>query len=188
MDDLQEPQQTLKQTRRRFTILYYLNSDWKPQHGGQLRLFLPSNASTKREQFFDVEPIGDRLVIFDSERVEHEVMPSHVPRRAVTIWLHESKASIQSDRPATAPDNASTSTSTAPLTTHIAQKHRIFIAIPSYRDSELIPTVRGVSPLLSGRISHALPAAALSLQYSCQTAGLVSWRVRTALHRNRASP
>ena len=64
---------------RRVTALVYLNPVWRPEHGGQLRLFLPEGAR-------DVEPIAGRLVVFLSDRVEHGVLPAHADRYAMTAW------------------------------------------------------------------------------------------------------
>jgi hypothetical protein len=36
----------------------------------------------------DVEPLLDRLIIFDSEMVEHEVLPAHHDRYAITCWMY----------------------------------------------------------------------------------------------------
>jgi SM-20-related protein len=69
------------QSNRRVTALYYLNPDWEPSHGGLLRLF-PEGGPV------DVEPTLDRLVVFLSERIEHEVLPAHGPRLALTAWFY----------------------------------------------------------------------------------------------------
>jgi SM-20-related protein len=66
---------------RRATAIYYANPGWRPEHGGCLRLHLPSGP-------LDVAPALDRLVVFLSERVEHEVLPTFAPRLAVTAWFH----------------------------------------------------------------------------------------------------
>ncbi len=66
---------------RRLTAICYLNPEWRPEHGGVLRLHLPSGP-------LDVEPRLDRLVVFRSERVEHEVRPSRAPRYAATAWYY----------------------------------------------------------------------------------------------------
>jgi SM-20-related protein len=63
-----------KSCRRRLTLLVYLNPAWQPEHGGQLRLHLPSpsgGAASKVAR--DIEPIGGRLVVFQSRTLEHEV-------------------------------------------------------------------------------------------------------------------
>ncbi len=64
-------------SRRRVTAIHYLNPAWAPAHGGALRLHAPSH---------DIEPIADRLVVFLSDRIEHEVLPCSAPRFALTAW------------------------------------------------------------------------------------------------------
>lgn len=63
---------------RRMTAIVYLNRDWRPEHGGQLRVH--GNGQV------DLWPLLDRLVVFTSARVEHEVLPSHAERWAMTAW------------------------------------------------------------------------------------------------------
>lgn len=63
---------------RRVTALLYLNPGWQPEHGGHLRLHV--------EPLRDVEPLLNRLVVFSSERIEHEVRPSFASRLAATAW------------------------------------------------------------------------------------------------------
>ena len=65
---------------RRVTAIYYANPGWRPEDGGVLRLHLDGGPH-------DVAPLLDRLLVFLSERVEHEVLPARVPRRAVTAWF-----------------------------------------------------------------------------------------------------
>lgn len=63
---------------RRLTAICYLNPGWTPTHGGQLRLCC--------EPAVELEPRLDRLVVFRSEVIEHEVRPSLADRFAVTAW------------------------------------------------------------------------------------------------------
>jgi len=65
---------------RRVTAIYYANPTWRPGDGGVLRLHLEGGPR-------DVAPLLDRLLVFLSERVEHEVLPAREPRRAVTAWF-----------------------------------------------------------------------------------------------------
>ena len=69
------------QSNRRVTAIYYLNPDWVPEHGGVLRLYPASGP-------VDVAPRLDRLVVFLSERIEHEVLPAHASRLALTAWFY----------------------------------------------------------------------------------------------------
>jgi SM-20-related protein len=65
---------------RRVTAIYYVNPGWRPEDGGALRLHADAGS-------VDVAPLLDRLLLFLSERVEHEVLPARAPRRAVTAWI-----------------------------------------------------------------------------------------------------
>lgn len=64
---------------RLVTAIVYLNAGWRPADGGCLRVFL---GGLER----DIEPLDGRLVLFLSEGLEHEVLPCHAPRFAVTAW------------------------------------------------------------------------------------------------------
>jgi SM-20-related protein len=64
--------------QRRITIIVYLNPHWTTADGGQLRL----------GDGTDIEPVAGRLIVFLSERVEHEVLPAHAPRFAITAWCY----------------------------------------------------------------------------------------------------
>ena len=67
------------------TAIYYLNAGWRPEDGGVLRLHLAGGP-------VDVEPRLDRLAIFLSALVEHEVLPAHTPRLAATGWFYRRSA------------------------------------------------------------------------------------------------
>jgi SM-20-related protein len=66
---------------RRLTAITYLNAAWEPAHGGCLRLFTDAGE-------VDVPPRLDTLVVFLSERLEHEVLPAFAPRLAATAWYY----------------------------------------------------------------------------------------------------
>lgn len=63
------------------SLVLYLNEEWKPEEGGQLRLYLP-NGEVK-----DVEPTGGTLVCFLSHEIEHEVLTSRAKRKSFACWL-----------------------------------------------------------------------------------------------------
>ncbi|KAK5578301.1 hypothetical protein RB653_003257 [Dictyostelium firmibasis] len=79
---------------RRITMIYYVNKDWKNGDGGELRLYTdnPNNINQKesnQNEFIDIEPIADRLLIFLSPFLEHEVLPCNFePRIAITTWIY----------------------------------------------------------------------------------------------------
>ena len=64
---------------RRVTAIWYLNPEWSG--GGELRLHLPGRP-------LDVAPLLDRLVVFLSEKLDHEVLPAAAERWAVTAWYY----------------------------------------------------------------------------------------------------
>jgi len=100
--------------KRKLTAVYYMNAGaWDAAaHGGEIRLYdgLPPDASgggafRSEEAFTDVPPVGDggaadRLLLFWSDLLVHEVLPMHVPaggaaddsdarhhRHTFTLWI-----------------------------------------------------------------------------------------------------
>ena len=71
---------------RKFSFICYLNAeDWKPEYGGELTIYLPqANGS---EQEITVFPLQGRVVVFESQLLEHEVKPVKRPRLSITGWL-----------------------------------------------------------------------------------------------------
>jgi SM-20-related protein len=68
------------QDTRVVTIVLYLNQDWTDADGGQLRIYLDD------ENHIDVTPHGGTLVVFLSNRFEHEVLPAQRERLSLTGW------------------------------------------------------------------------------------------------------
>lgn len=73
-------------SRRKLSVICYLNSDWQEANGGQLALYLPDPAGGAEQQI-TVSPLGGRLVCFESAQLEHEVLPATRERLSVTGWL-----------------------------------------------------------------------------------------------------
>lgn len=65
---------------RKLSIICYLNEDWLPEYGGQLRIWLP-------DKHIDVLPTAGRLVCFRSDLIEHEVLPATKARLSITGWM-----------------------------------------------------------------------------------------------------
>lgn len=65
---------------RKLSIICYLNDVWTEADGGQLRLHL-------KDETKDILPLAGRVVIFESDKIEHEVLTAHKERRSVTGWL-----------------------------------------------------------------------------------------------------
>ena len=72
-------------SRRKLSVVCYLNLDWQPTDGGQLALYLPNADGTERTE--TILPVAGRLVCFESARLEHEVLPATRERLSLTGWL-----------------------------------------------------------------------------------------------------
>jgi SM-20-related protein len=71
-------------SRRRISCVFYLNFHWRSGDGGQLRLYLPG---AEGETPLDILPQAGSLVVFDSQSIEHEVLPALRPRASLAGWL-----------------------------------------------------------------------------------------------------
>ncbi len=65
---------------RMISMIIYLNENWKPGNGGELRIFRDSEDIV-------VEPLARRCVLFRSDIVPHEVLKTEVSRYSLTGWL-----------------------------------------------------------------------------------------------------
>ncbi len=65
---------------RKFSVVTYLNKNWKESDGGMLVLYL-------EDREVRILPEFGKTVIFKSDLIEHEVLPSHRNRYSVTGWL-----------------------------------------------------------------------------------------------------
>ena len=72
-------------SKRKLSVICYLNDAWQPTDGGQLAVYLPQPNGP--EQTMLIDPIGGRLVCFDSGLLEHEVLPATRERLSITGWL-----------------------------------------------------------------------------------------------------
>ena len=73
-------------SRRVLTCVFYANLQWHKGDGGELRLHVGGG------QTLDVQPVANRLLIFWSDALPHEVLPAHSDRYAVSIWFHDMRA------------------------------------------------------------------------------------------------
>ena len=73
---------------RVLSMLIYLNEDWKPGDGGELKIYGPRANTTL------IEPIAKRMVMFKSDTVEHEVLLTQTSRKSITGWLLHQPATI----------------------------------------------------------------------------------------------
>jgi SM-20-related protein len=79
--------------RRVVSIVVYLNENWRPEHGGELRVWkgvpISGRDAPRNRHPIDVEPIGGTLVCFLSREIEHQVLVSHAPRHSFAGWFRE---------------------------------------------------------------------------------------------------
>ncbi len=61
--------------------MLYLNDDWTPAAGGELRIV----DSTGRDR--DIEPLGGRLVYFLTPGREHAVLQTQRDRLSISGWF-----------------------------------------------------------------------------------------------------
>lgn len=66
---------------RLFSMITYLNNDWKEGDGGELSIFHDDG------QTQNVSPTNGKSVFFKSDELEHEVLKTLVPRMSITGWL-----------------------------------------------------------------------------------------------------
>ena len=58
--------------------------EWKPEYGGALVLYPQKNGAEEEVTLF---PYPGRMIIFESQILEHEVKPVKKPRLSITGWL-----------------------------------------------------------------------------------------------------
>ncbi|MEW5674680.1 2OG-Fe(II) oxygenase [Flavobacterium enshiense] len=72
-------------SRRKLSMVCYLNDeDWQDNFGGELTIYKDENG---RETEKNIVPKPGRMVIFESQVLEHEVKPVKQPRLSITGWL-----------------------------------------------------------------------------------------------------
>jgi SM-20-related protein len=64
------------------TTVYYLNSSWREGDGGELVMY-----NLEDEKIRTLNPTGNTLVIFMSEKFPHEVLPAKKRRRSIAGWF-----------------------------------------------------------------------------------------------------
>jgi SM-20-related protein len=70
-------------SHRKLSCVLYLNENWKPEEGGELRFYLSGDGA----EFEDVLPEGGRLAVFLSGRFAHEVLPAKRDRISIAGWF-----------------------------------------------------------------------------------------------------
>ncbi|MEO6346795.1 MAG: 2OG-Fe(II) oxygenase [Aquaticitalea sp.] len=71
--------------RRKLSFVCYLNEHgWLPENGGELVLYLKDQVEETEKVIY---PFPGRVVIFESQIIEHEVKPVNAERLSITGWL-----------------------------------------------------------------------------------------------------
>lgn len=71
--------------RRKLSMVCYLNEEnWQADFGGELTIYTKAEGN---EVALDILPSQGRMVIFESQVLEHEVKPVQQPRLSITGWL-----------------------------------------------------------------------------------------------------
>lgn len=72
--------------RRKLSVVCYLNDEsWKKENGGELTIYTEENGTEKP---IDLFPFPGRVVIFESQELEHEVQQVKNDKRlSITGWL-----------------------------------------------------------------------------------------------------
>jgi SM-20-related protein len=65
---------------RQYTMIFYLNQDWKLGDGGELCVYLSDTGQ-------NISPTKGKGVFFKSSDLEHEVLESNFQRLSITGWL-----------------------------------------------------------------------------------------------------
>lgn len=66
--------------KRQFSMISYLNADWKTADGGELKIYQEDENRT-------ITPTEGKTVFFRSHDLEHEVLVTNARRMSVTGWL-----------------------------------------------------------------------------------------------------
>ena len=91
---IDNPQGLVAGDTRKLTCILYLNPDYKDGDGGELRLLLDNGDETLEK--VDLTPLGGRLLLFWSDEIPHEVLPTapngrpddvSLDRYALTVWI-----------------------------------------------------------------------------------------------------
>lgn len=74
---------------RKLSLVCYLNDeDWLPEYGGELVIYKDGEDDIK------VYPLKGRMVVFESQILEHEVKPVKQERLSITGWLKTRKINL----------------------------------------------------------------------------------------------
>lgn len=75
-----------KRKNRMISVVIYFNKNWKHGMGGELKIHGENEAI--------IEPIFNRAVMFRSDTILHEVLPTQFERKSLTGWLLQRPSDI----------------------------------------------------------------------------------------------
>ncbi|MCU0749410.1 MAG: 2OG-Fe(II) oxygenase [Akkermansiaceae bacterium] len=75
---------------RILTVILYLNADWQPGDGGELKLWTTPQGREGNYQL--IEPRMGTIVCFMSDEFWHEVLPTNKERMSITGWFRKAPA------------------------------------------------------------------------------------------------
>lgn len=76
-----------ERTNRMISVVFYLNENWQEGDGGELKIYKASGDII-------VPPLANRLVLFKSDLIEHEVLKTTTSRKSITGWLLRKPAGL----------------------------------------------------------------------------------------------
>lgn len=138
-----KPDSNNTKPQRKITAILYLNKEFE---GGQLRIY--TKMDNNDEGYVDIDPSFGKLVVFRSDLIEHEVLPSYKDRMAITFWASAIKPEVTIPKEVA----ATTSSIVSPLPINPIgctfddsfDRRTIFVSIAAYRDSECQYTLRNL--------------------------------------------
>jgi len=158
---------------RVFTMLYYLNVGWDAAaSGGRLRLFYtdPSDPAAG-EVSLTVDPAGDRMLVFRSTAVPHEVEPAWAERWAVATWFYGYRHDASREAAATAASAAAADGVLPPLLAATpAVAARLAALLGSGGAGGTAPSAGGGGGSSGGASAAAPPRAAIPPQLAASPA------------------
>jgi SM-20-related protein len=63
-----------------FSLISYLNPEWKLEHGGELNVF-------QNEIWQNIVPTGDKTVLHKNIEIRHDIWVTQKPLLSITGWL-----------------------------------------------------------------------------------------------------
>ena len=65
---------------RQYSMIMYLNTEWKKEDGGELRIHHTDSTQ-------NISPVNGKMVFFKSNELAHEVLVTNKLRMSITGWL-----------------------------------------------------------------------------------------------------